>query len=92
MDKNAAARSAAKWLIDSIIVIKTTELAADVLTDHTRYDQDNFIVKVASGAVGGVVSIAIAPVVDITVDKTADFVTAKYQAFRTKRNDKKKDK
>lgn len=92
MDKNAAARNAAKWLIDAIILAKTTELAADVLIDHTNFDKDNLIVKVGSSAVGGIVSVTVAPVISISVDKTADFVTTKFVAFRTKRNTKKQEK
>jgi hypothetical protein len=86
MDKNEfAPRNIAKGVVKSIVAIKTSQFAKNQITDYTRFEEDDMIVKISTGIIGGYVASRLSPVTDYAVDKTADFVVAKWHAHRTRR-------
>lgn len=89
MDNAQLARDVAKWVVVAIVDIKTTEVAANTIDNHTKFDRDDLIVKLSSGAVGMVVSAHVKPVTDKMVDKSADFLTAQWKKRRPKKDPKK---
>jgi hypothetical protein len=93
MDKNEfAPRNIAKGVVKSIVAIKTSQFAKNQITDYTRFEEDDMIVKISTGIIGGYVASRLSPVTDYAVDKTADFVVAKWHAHKDKKNDKPEDK
>jgi hypothetical protein len=91
MDTETFARTAAKWIVTSIIAVKTTELAENTANDYTRFDKDSLAVKLGAGAIALVVTSAVTPYTDKVVDKTVDFIVAKRAERCAKKNTKKKD-
>ena len=89
MDNATLAREVAKYLVRSAIALKTAELTAATIADHTHFDQDDMVVKLGAGAVGMVVSTKLKPVTDKMVDTTADRLTEQWNKRRTKKNAKK---
>src|SRR5436190_14216560 len=43
-------RSVAKWVLISIVDVKTTQITAETIADYTNYEKDDLIVKLGSGA------------------------------------------
>jgi hypothetical protein len=91
MDTESIPRDVAKWLLQSLIAMKTAQLAANATDNYTGFDKDSLAVKLGSGAIGMVVSRKLEPVTDKIVDSSADFIVEKWTKFRAKKNDKKKD-
>ena len=91
MDPDSLARDVAKWLLESMIAMKTTQLTANAIDDYTRFEKDSLPVRLGSGAVGMIVSRKLEPVTNKIVDSTADFINEKRADRRNKKNNKKKD-
>ena len=72
-------RQVAKWVLISLVDVKTTQITAETIADYTNYEKDDLIVKLGSGAVGMIVSAKIKPVTDAAVDRTADFAIKQWQ-------------
>ena len=89
MDNANLARNVAKWIVISIVDVKTTQLTADTIADHTHFEKDDLFVKLASGAVGMVVASTVKPVTDKMVDRTADFAVAQWNKRKPKKNPEK---
>jgi|tagenome__1003787_1003787.scaffolds.fasta_scaffold20840676_2 hypothetical protein len=84
-------RTVAKFVLKSIVAGKTAQLTEHLITDYTRFDEDDMIVDITGGVVGWYVSDKLKPVTDAIVDKTADFVTAKKESRKAKKTAKKED-
>lgn len=78
-------RNAVKFVITAAVNYKATVITKDVLTDYTRFEDDDIVVKVAGGLVGWYVSDKVKPYSDKLVDKTADFIIAKREARTAKK-------
>jgi hypothetical protein len=85
-------RSVAKWVLISIVDVKTTQITAETIADYTNYEKDDLIVKLGSGAVGMIVSARLKPVTDAAVDKTADFAVKQWEKRRTKKETQDNEK
>jgi hypothetical protein len=85
-------RSVAKWVVVSIIDVKTTQLTADAIADHSKYDKDDLLVRVGAGAVGFVVSARLKPVTDKMVDKATDFAHEQWTKRKSKKTAKNEEK
>lgn len=83
------ARNVSKFIVTSIIAIKTADVAEDVITDHTRFEQDDLVVNLGSKLIGWCVADTAKPYSDKLVDKTADFITAKRENRKAKKAAKK---
>ena len=92
MDNDTIPRNVAKWLLASVIDIKTTQFAADTADNYTRFEKDDLIVKLGAGAIGMVVAANLKPYTDKIIDTGADFIVVKRVEFRAKKDAKKKDK
>ena len=90
MDNDSIPRQVAKWAVISAIDVTTTRFVANTAENYTRFDKDNLLVRLGSGAIGMVVCANVKPVTDKFVDKTADFVSSKRAEFVAKKNAKKK--
>jgi hypothetical protein len=62
MDKNEfAPRNIAKGVVKSIVAIKTSQFAKNQITDYTRFEEDDMIVKISTGIIGGYVASRLSP-------------------------------
>lgn len=86
------ARNVTKFVAKSLVAAKATQLTAEAIADNTHYEKDDTVVEIGSGVVGWYISSKLAPVTDAIVDKTADFVTAKREARKAKKNAKNDQK
>lgn len=78
MDNTAfTTRNVAKFVVKAIVAGRTARIAEDVITDYTRFEEDDMIVDISSSVVGWYVSDKLKPYTDKMVDKTADFIAAK---------------
>lgn len=84
-------RSISKFVVNSIVVMKSTELAKDAMTDYTSLDEDSIAVRIGSKVIGAAVGSRLKPYTDKAVDKTADFVVAKREARKAKKAAKQED-
>lgn len=84
------ARNIAKWVARSIVAIKTADVVANTTASHTNFANDALVVRLGAGIVGWGVSNAVGSVTDVAVDKTADFLTEKWNSRQAKKNDKQK--
>ena len=84
-------RNVAKFVAKAIVATKTAQLTEDALTDYTALEEDSMTVDIMGGVAGWFVSDKLKPVTDAMVDKTADFITAKREARKAKKNTKKED-
>lgn len=85
-------RSVAKWVLISIVDVKTTQITAEGIADYTNYEKDDLIVRLGSGAVGMIVSARLKPVTDAAVDKTADFAVKQWEKRKTKKETQENEK
>jgi hypothetical protein len=92
MDTEFTARNVAKWVVKSIVAIKTTELVAKTAAEHTNFEKDDMVVKIGSGVIGWGVSARLQPITDAMVDKTTDFTVAQWDNFRSKKHTKQEEK
>lgn len=79
-------RNVTKFVVQAVIAGKATELTEDAITDHTRFDEDDMIVNIGSRVVGWYVASKLKPYTDMAVDRTADFVVAKREARKSKKD------
>lgn len=91
MDTESFPRTAAKWIVSSIIAIKTIDLVENAAGDYTRFEKDSLAVRLGAGAISLAVTSKTTPYTDKMVDKTADFIVAKREKMRAKKNTEKKD-
>lgn len=84
-------RNLAKDAVTSAIGMKVSQLTKDAIADYTRFDRDTIAVKIGSGIVGGIVANKLKPATDKMVDKTADYLAAKRETRKAKKNAKKED-
>jgi hypothetical protein len=82
-------RAVPKFIVSSYITLKTTSVSADYISNHSRYDKDDMIVRIAAAGVGGLVGSALSPLTDGAIDLTANFVNQKRTELVTKRQAKK---
>jgi hypothetical protein len=73
-------RTVAVYLIQGAISMKVTQIARDTMVDNTRFENDDIIVKLGSGAVGMVAAGIVKPHTEKAVDKIADYLVAKRKA------------
>lgn len=78
-------RNAVKYVAKAVIHKKTADFVENVITDYTRFEEDDNIVDISSFLAGWYVSSKLKPVTDKMVDKTADFVVAKRAEFAAKK-------
>jgi hypothetical protein len=83
------ARNVAKFIAKAIVLSKTSDLAEDVITDHTRFEEDDLVVDIGSKCIGWYVSNKLEPVTDAIVDKTVDFIILQRVKYQAKKNAKK---
>jgi len=70
-------RGAAKFVVNGAIVIKSTSIAKDLMTDYTALEEDSMTIRLGSKVIGSFVGTKLKPTTDKIVDKTADFIVAK---------------
>lgn len=92
MDNESIPRQVAKWVVISAIDVATTKSVANAADNYTRFQKNNMLVQLGSGAVGMIVCANLKPVTDKFVDKTADFIIIQRVKFQAKKNAKKKEK
>lgn len=80
-------RNVAKYVAKGIIYGKTAQLTKETIVDHTQFEDDDIIVTISGGLVGWYVSDKLKPVTDKMIDKTADFIVAKREARKAKKDD-----
>ena len=80
-------RNILKYLATGAISMKVASMTKETLADHTRFEQDNIVVKLTAGVVGWGAGHHAKPYTDKAVDKACDFVNAKREA----RKDRKKE-
>jgi hypothetical protein len=80
------ARNAAKYVVQALVANKTSQIAEDVITDYSRFEEDDIVVDISSHLFGWYVSAKLRPVTDSMVDKTADFIVAKREQMKAKKD------
>lgn len=80
-------RTFAKHIASSAVGLGTSMLTVKAVDNYTSYDPNAFVVKLGAGAVGFVVGAKLQPITDAAVDKSADFIAAKRQARRDRKNE-----
>jgi len=70
-------RNVAQFVAKTIIQTQTAALVGTTITDHTRFDEDDTIVHIASGVTGWYVADLLKPYSDQMVDKAADWINAR---------------
>lgn len=86
MDIEFTPRNVAKYVAKTIVYLKVTQLTEDAMTDYTRFEKDDLVVKIAPKVVAWYVSDKLKPATDKLVDKSADFIVAKWEARNTKKD------
>lgn len=79
-------RNAAKFVVTTIIKVKTAQKTEDLITDYTQFEEDALVVDIAGGLVGWWVGDRLKPYTDKVVDKTADFIVAKREQMKEKKD------
>jgi hypothetical protein len=80
-------RNIMKYIATGVISMKAASMTKDALVDHTRFDEDDIVVKIGAGVVGWGAGHHAKPYTDKAVDKVADFVNAKREARKAKKED-----
>lgn len=81
-------RNITKEVAKSIVAFKVTRASRNVISDHTRFDNDAMFVNIGAGLVGSYVAHKCSPITNKVVDTTFDFVAEKIAARRTKNTEK----
>lgn len=89
LDQAFTARNVSKFIAKSVVASHVAALAENAIIDHTRFEEDDLIVDLGSRVIGWGVASKLSPVTDAIVDKSADFITARREARKTKKNAKK---
>lgn len=79
-------RSIAKYAVSTIIQAKVADRASEAIVDYTRHEEGDLVTKIGSRVIGAGVAAAAKPYTDKMVDKTVDFIAAKREARKTKKN------
>jgi hypothetical protein len=80
-------RTVANFVINGAISYKSTKLVKNLMTDYTRFEKDDLVVNLTSGAVSLVVCGMLEPVTAKAVDVTFDFAGAQYKKFKDRKKD-----
>jgi hypothetical protein len=83
------ARNVAKFIAKAIVLSKTSDIAEDVITDYTRFEEDDLVVDIGSKCIGWYVSNKLEPVTNKIVDTGADFITEQRTKYQAKKDAKK---
>jgi hypothetical protein len=86
MDMPFTPRNVVKYVVKTAVYLKATSLLEDAMVDYTRFEEDDIVVKIAPKVVAWYVSDKLQPVTDKAVDVTADFIVAKREAHKAKKN------
>lgn len=86
------ARNVAKFIAKSIVAMKTAQLTAETVADHTRFEEDDIVVDVGSKVVGWYIGEKFQPVTDKIIDTAADFVSDQNAKRKAKKDTKKEEK
>jgi hypothetical protein len=84
MDIDFTPRGVAKFVVNGAVKFKAAKITEHAITDYTRFEEDDFVVEITSGLVGGYIGHKLKPVTDWAVDKTADFVVTTRAKFTKK--------
>lgn len=79
-------RNVAKFVFKALVASKASNMAEDVITNHTQFEEGDTVVNISSGVIGWYVADKLKPYTDSMVDKTADFIVAKREARNAKKN------
>lgn len=79
-------RNVAKYVVKAVIHTQVQQFAKDQISDHSRFDNDDMIVKIPSHLIAWYVSDKLKPYTDRVVDTTADFIAEKREDFKNRRN------
>ena len=79
------ARNVAKYVVKAAVHSVVSKHTETLIIDHTRFEEDDFVVDSASFIVGWGVSEKLKPYTDKAVDKTADFIATKREARNAKK-------
>lgn len=74
----------AKWAAQAVVAGNVAAFTKKQVIEHTEFSDDSITVEVGSGVVGYLVASKCRPFTDKAVDATI----ARYQAWKSKRNDK----
>lgn len=72
------ARNVAKFVVKAVVHGKTAQLTEQAIVDRTQFEEDDIVVDIAGNVVGWYVSDRLKPLTDAAVDKTFDFVAARF--------------
>lgn len=86
MSPEFTARNVMKYVATAAIHSAVAQQTENAITDHTRFEEDDIVVKIGSHVSGWYVSHKLRPVTDKMVDKTADFIAAKREARQARKN------
>lgn len=86
MDMPFTPRNVVKYVAKTAVYLQATRLLENAMVDYTQFEQDDIVVKIAPKVVAWYISDKLQPVTDTAVDKTADFIVAKREARKTKKN------
>jgi hypothetical protein len=79
-------RNVAKFVAKAIVAAKAKQTAETAITEYTELEKDDTIVDISGSVIGWYVSEKLSPVTDKMVDKTADFIAAKREARKDKKD------
>lgn len=77
MSRAFTPRNVAKFVAHNGVKFYVASLAHTAITDHTRFEDDDFIVDAASSVIGWGVADKTEPLTDKIVDKAADWLNAR---------------
>lgn len=86
------ARNVAKYIVRAAIHSQVASATETAIINHTRFEEDDFVVDVASNVVGWGVSAQLKPWSDRVVDRTADFIAEQRAARAAKKTAKTEEK
>lgn len=70
-------RNVAKHVATAVVAMKVNAVTKTAIADHTRFEEDDTIVKIAGGVAGWYVSDKVKPYTDKAVDTVADKIEAR---------------
>jgi hypothetical protein len=79
-------RNVAKFVTTTSLKFAVAGAAHNAITDHTRFDEDDKIVDIASAVIGWGVADKLKPTTDKIVDKVADKVNERRAARAAKKD------
>jgi len=85
-------RNVAKFLAVGAVKMKVTSLAKEVMTEHSRFDEDSIPVRLGSQVVGAFAAYKARPYTDRMVDEVSDRVIVMRVRYQDKKNKKNNEK